>query len=95
MAVPVPSTYSYQTGRRVVEQDYQFGFKDDAFPDDEAKESSVKIVTPNTGRSYYFHRLLVLGTKISLTANVKEPPQPKAEPLSWWSTLFQRVKSVV
>lgn len=97
LAVPVPSTYSYQTGKRVVENDYQFGFKDDYWADDEPKEQQpqgVKIVTPNTGRSYYFNRLLVLGTKLELQASYAKPAvvPKKGDILPWWYSLLPRTK---
>lgn len=37
LTFPIPSSYSYQTGKRLVEKDYQFSFKDDVWPDDEPK----------------------------------------------------------
>lgn len=76
-AFPLPPTYSYQTGKRVVEKDYQFSFKDDVWPDDmdngqggenARKDAAIQIVTPNTGTPFYFHRLLVMGTPMKLSA---------------------------
>jgi len=95
LIAPIPPSYYYQTGKRVTDTDYQFGFKDDVWPDDNVNpmESTVKIVTPQTGRSYYFHRLLVLGQELLLNATISEPqvqPKPQVKPkLSWWYTLFQ------
>ena len=88
LAFPLPSAYSYQTGKRVIEKDYQFSFKDDVWPDDEEpKEASVKIVTPNTGLSYFFHRLMVVGTQLTLNATYAEKVV-SPERSSWWSVLF-------
>eukprot|EP00977_Amphora_coffeiformis_P022055 scaffold10326_cov164-Amphora_coffeaeformis.AAC.1 len=88
LAFPVPSTYYYQTGKRVVEQYYQFSFKDDVWPDDaETQEAVVKIVTPNFGHSYFFHRLLVVDKQLTLNATYAEKVVlPKRS--SWWSGLF-------
>jgi hypothetical protein len=92
LAFPIPSTYFYQTGKRVVAKDYKFSFKDDVWPDDDdtPKEAAVKIVTPNTGRSYYFHRLLVVDTKLVL--NVSFEPVVKQQQVSWWSSLYGLLK---
>lgn len=94
LAFPVPSSYSYQTGKRVIETDYEFSFKDDVWPDEKTKpqESAVKIVTPNTGRSFYFHRLLVVDTELSLNATYSRPEAAK-ETITLWSRILGGSKS--
>lgn len=80
---PVPSTFSYTTGKRVVEKDYKFSSVDDFWPEDveEGKIGAVKIVTPNIGTSYHFQRLLVVDTETLLDVKYFKRVIPKER--SW------------
>ena len=86
---PIPSAFSYKTGRRVVEEGYEFSAIDDlwAEEDKQKKGQAVKIVTPDTGRSFYFHRLLVVDTVLTLNATYTEHV-PTENQTSWWLLLF-------
>lgn len=90
LIAPLPAAFSYQTGKRVVKTDYQFSFKDDNWPDsDDTKpqEAAVKIVAPVMGRSFYFNRLLVVGTQLALNATFSQPLQ-YADNISWWQKIL-------
>lgn len=68
MEYPLPQALSYVTGKRVVEEDYEFSAVDDVWPDDSepGKIGSVKIATPNIGHSFHFQRLLMVDAETSL-----------------------------
>ena len=89
LAYPIPAAFTYKTGKRVVEEDYEFSAIDDIWAEEDKQETarSVKIVTPNTGRSFYFHRLFVVDSVLSLNATYnKHLVAAKRE--SWWTRLF-------
>jgi len=84
LAYPIPSSFSYKTGKRVVEKDYEFTAIDDIWAEEEKDKTigAVKIVTPNTGRSFYFQRLLVVDSVLTLDAKYSQPDA--APKKSWW-----------
>jgi len=82
---PIPQAFSYTTGKRVVREDYEFSMIDDVWPedrDDARKVGAVKMVAPSIGQSFYFHRLLVVDSALSLDASYAEPSP--AKDTSWW-----------
>ena len=83
---PLPSAFSYQTGKRVVEKGYKFSRADDILAEEERSKTSasVKLVTPNLGSSYYFHRYMVMDSAPSLSVSYIERPLPIK---GWWSYL--------
>ena len=83
---PIPASFSYKTGKRVVEEDYEFSLIDDIMSekDNKQKTASVKIVTPNIGTSFHFHRLVVVDSEQMLDASYSETTQEK---VPWWSWL--------
>jgi len=90
MEYPLPQTFSYATGKRVVEQDYEFSAIDDNWPEDSdpGKAGAVKIVTPKMGNSFHFQRLLVVDTKTSLDVHYSEKDTVPEK--SWlWKLLGQ------
>jgi len=90
---PIPTAFSYVTGKRVVRDDYEFSLVDDVWPEDrketasDKKSEPIKIVTPKTGKSHYFHRLLVLDGASKLHVTYSEPPKEEASG-SWWSKML-------
>ena len=80
----VPSLFSYVKGKKVVPNGYKFSRLDDVVQgDDTSKEdSAIRVDIPQTGRSYFFERLLVVGTPLSLEVAYKLPP-PKPIPSLW------------
>ena len=82
---PIPSAFSYATGKRVVEKDYKFSVIDDVWPEDTegGKVETVKIVVPRIGNSYYFQRLLVIETVPLLEANYTERAATKGKSWLW------------
>jgi len=91
---PIPDAFSYTTAKRVVPDDYEFSIVDDMWPEDEendrsaSKVGAVKIVTPLTGRSFFFQRLLVVDKELALNVTFKEKEQPVE--LSWWQRLIRK-----
>ena len=82
----IPAAFAYGQGRRVVEEDYQFSFSDDilAAEDNKRKTESVKMVTANTGSSFYFHRLMVVDSAPELTVSYADRPKTTPQTKSWW-----------
>eukprot|EP00581_Thalassiosira_minuscula_P019886 CAMPEP_0183733268 /NCGR_PEP_ID=MMETSP0737-20130205/40678_1 /TAXON_ID=385413 /ORGANISM="Thalassiosira miniscula, Strain CCMP1093" /LENGTH=716 /DNA_ID=CAMNT_0025966493 /DNA_START=185 /DNA_END=2335 /DNA_ORIENTATION=- len=83
---PVPSAFSYVKGKRMVPRDYKFSRLDDVMEDETSQDddgSAIKIDIPQSGRSYFFQRLLVVNQ--ALTLNVAYAAIPaKPEPASLW-----------
>jgi len=85
LAYPLPPALSYKTGKRIVEKEYKFSSIDDVWAAQDRQKTSptVKIATPNTGRSFYFHRLLVVDSDTTLNTKYFEIREEMKT--SWWS----------
>eukprot|EP00585_Thalassiosira_rotula_P004071 CAMPEP_0196141116 /NCGR_PEP_ID=MMETSP0910-20130528/8782_1 /TAXON_ID=49265 /ORGANISM="Thalassiosira rotula, Strain GSO102" /LENGTH=751 /DNA_ID=CAMNT_0041402161 /DNA_START=75 /DNA_END=2330 /DNA_ORIENTATION=- len=90
---PVPSAFSYVKGKRIVPKDYKFSRLDDDVLDDEPSQnegggSAIQMDIPQSGRSYFFERLLVVNTPLSLNVAYFPHPEPKEPPaISIWDKL--------
>jgi len=83
---PVPSAFSYVKGRRIVPKDYFFSRMDDAVEEDETSqgESTIQMDIPQSGRSYFFQRLLVVDKSLFLNATYfPRHPTRKLKPSLW------------
>jgi hypothetical protein len=98
LAYALPSTFSYKKGKRVVEKGYKFTSIDDFWPEDEQEKhgSVIKISTPRTGRSFHFHRLLVVDIPLALNATFSEPAvtEKPSGLLSWLFGVFGLARSL-
>eukprot|EP00485_Elphidium_margaritaceum_P009170 CAMPEP_0202688612 /NCGR_PEP_ID=MMETSP1385-20130828/4105_1 /ASSEMBLY_ACC=CAM_ASM_000861 /TAXON_ID=933848 /ORGANISM="Elphidium margaritaceum" /LENGTH=767 /DNA_ID=CAMNT_0049343627 /DNA_START=31 /DNA_END=2334 /DNA_ORIENTATION=+ len=86
---PVPSAFTYVKGKRVVRKDYKFSHLDDVV-EESGKDSAIQMNIPKSGsgQPYFFSRLLVVDTKLSLRVEYFPPP---ATPTA--STLLDNFKS--
>lgn len=84
----VPSAFSYVKGTKMVPKDYKFSRLDDVVEEDDTsqKESAIRVDIPQSGRSYFFQRLLVVDTPLSLSV-AYFPPTPKPSTSSLWDNL--------
>lgn len=82
---PVPSSFSYIKAKRMVPKDYKFSRLDDVLEDDTSPDedgSAIQMDIPQSGRSYFFERLLVVNTPLSLKVAYFPPPKPQ-QASSW------------
>lgn len=85
---PVPSSFSYIKGKRVVPRGYKFSRLDDVQHEEDGDESAhggstIQMDIPQSGRSYFFSRLLVVNTPLSLSVAYARPLAPKP-PRTFW-----------
>jgi len=75
---PVPSSFFYVKGKRVVPKGYKFSRLDDVQHEEDGDESAhggstIQMDIPQSGRSYFFSRLLVVNTPLSLSVAYARP----------------------
>mmetsp|Transcript_41842 Transcript_41842/g.75378 ORF Transcript_41842/g.75378 Transcript_41842/m.75378 type:complete len:747 (-) Transcript_41842:129-2369(-) len=88
---PVPSSFSYIKGKRVVPKNYKFSRLDDVLEDETSQNEdggAIQMEIPQSGRSYFFQRLLVVNTPLSLNITYF-PPLATTKPSapSFWDNL--------
>lgn len=92
LSYPVPSSFSYVKGKRMVPRGYKFSRLDDVQDEEEDSlggNAAIQMEIPQSGRSYFFQRLLVVNTPLSV--NVSYFPPPSEPSPSIWEHLKQKL----
>lgn len=82
---PVPSAFSYVKGKRMVPKGYKFSRLDDMMVEDDSirdGDATIQVEIPQSGRSFFFQRLLVVDKPLYLNVTYSLPLE-KSEPTFW------------
>jgi len=83
---PVPSAFSYVKGKRVVPKGYKFSRPDDVLEDETSQDqggNTIQMDIPQSGRSHFFERLLVVNTPLSLNITYFPLPTEQSKKSIW------------